>query len=147
MLAPHPHLEVGWTTTRLAPVSYVVTRSSNSCGSWRTPSLITVTMLRVALMSTSEAPSTTSTSAIFPCGMPDDRFQERFEEYCQSLTNLSPITARLTKRVVRRATALADGEAHFRYDLQNTLKAFGSEDGREARQTFMDKRPPAFQGR
>lgn len=46
----------------------------------------------------------------------------------------------------RRATALADGEAHFRYDLQNTLKAFGSEDGREARQAFTEKRPPAFQG-
>lgn len=79
--------------------------------------------------------------------VPDDRFQERFEEYCQSLTILSPITARLTKHVVWRATALADGEAHFRYELQNTLKAFGSEDGREARQAFMEKRPPAFQGR
>ena len=79
--------------------------------------------------------------------VPDDRFQERFEEYCQSLTNLSPITARLSKRVVRRATALADGEAHFRYELSNIQRAFRSEDGQEARQAFMEKRPPQFKGR
>ena len=78
---------------------------------------------------------------------PDDRFQERFEEYCRSLTNLSPITARLTKRVVRRATALADAEAHVRFELQNILKAFSSEDGQEARRAFMEKRPPVFKGR
>ena len=79
--------------------------------------------------------------------VPDDRFAARFEEYCQSLTTLSPITARLTKRVVRRATALADPEAHFRYELQSIRKAFSSEDGQEARQAFTEKRPPVFKGR
>ena len=78
--------------------------------------------------------------------VPDDRFQERFEEYCQSLTNISPITARLTKRVVRQATALADAEAHFRYELANIRMAFKSEDGQEARQAFSEKRPPVFKG-
>ncbi len=78
--------------------------------------------------------------------VPDDRFQERFEEYCQSLTNLSPITARLTKRVVRRSTALADAEAHFRYELANIRMAFTTEDGQEARQAFSEKRPPVFKG-
>ncbi len=77
---------------------------------------------------------------------PDDSFQARFEEYCQSLTNLSPITARLTKRVVRRANALADQEAHFRYELQSIRRSFASEDGQEARQAFMEKRPPVFKG-
>jgi 2-(1,2-epoxy-1,2-dihydrophenyl)acetyl-CoA isomerase len=79
--------------------------------------------------------------------VPDDRFQERFEEYCQSLTNFSPITARLTKRVVRQATALADAEAHMRYELANIGKAFASEDGQEARRAFAEKRPPTFKGR
>ena len=78
--------------------------------------------------------------------VPDARFQERFQEYCQSLTNLSPITARLSKRVVRHATALAEAEAHMRYELQNIGKAFGSQDGREARQAFIEKRPPVFEG-
>ena len=79
--------------------------------------------------------------------VPDERFQTRFEEYCQSLTNISPITARLTKRVVRRATALADAEGHFRYELQNIRKAFSSEDGQEAMKAFREKRPPSFEGR
>ena len=78
--------------------------------------------------------------------VPDDRFQERFQEYCQSLTTISPITARLTKRVVRRATALADAEAHFRYELANIRMAFSTEDGQEARQAFSEKRPPVFKG-
>ena len=79
--------------------------------------------------------------------VPDDRFQKRFEEYCQSLTSISPITARLTKRVVRRSTALADAEAHFRYELANIRMAFTTEDGQEARQAFGEKRPPVFKGR
>ena len=78
--------------------------------------------------------------------VPDARFQSRFEEYCQSLTNLSPITGRLTKRVVRRATALPDAEGHMRYELLNIGKAFGSEDGREARRAFMERRAPEFKG-
>ena len=79
--------------------------------------------------------------------VPDDQFAARFDEYCQSLTNISPITARLTKRVVRRATKLADPEAHFRYELQNILRAFGTEDGTEALSAFAEKRSPQFKGK
>lgn len=79
--------------------------------------------------------------------VPDDTFGERFDEYCQSLTNLSPITARLTKRVVRHATALEDPESHFRYELQNITRAFRSQDGQEAQKAFREKRTPEFQGR
>ena len=78
--------------------------------------------------------------------VPDERFASRFAEYCQQLTQLSPITGRLTKRVVRNATRI-DLEAHARYELQNIGKAFGSEDGREARTAFMEKRDPQFKGR
>ncbi len=79
--------------------------------------------------------------------VPDDTFGERYDEYCQSLTSLSPITARLTKRVVRHATALEDPESHFRYELQNITRAFRSQDGQEAQKAFREKRTPEFQGR
>jgi len=79
--------------------------------------------------------------------VPDDRFDARFAEYCESLTHLSPITARLTKRVVRRATALPDPEGHMRYEVQSIGRAFGSVDGKEARRAFLERREPRFEGR
>lgn len=78
--------------------------------------------------------------------VPDATFDERLDEYCQSLTKLSPITARLTKRVVRHATALPDPEGHFRYELQSIRRAFTTDDGAEARKAFMEKRNPEFKG-
>jgi 2-(1,2-epoxy-1,2-dihydrophenyl)acetyl-CoA isomerase len=43
----------------------------------------------------------------------DAAFDARFREYATSLTRLSPITARLTKRVVHRATTAIDLESQF----------------------------------
>ena len=77
----------------------------------------------------------------------DDAFDERFKEYCQSLTKLSPITARLTKRVVKQATSTIDLAAQLRYELANIRMAFSSEDGKEARQAFLERRDPVFKGR
>lgn len=77
----------------------------------------------------------------------DERFEERFKEYCQSLTRLSPITARLSKRVVKRATATIDLASQLRYELVNIRMAFSSEDGQEARRAFLEKREPVFKGR
>lgn len=79
--------------------------------------------------------------------VPDEAFDARFDEYCQSLTKLSPITGRLSKRVVRRATALPDAEAQMRYEVASIGRAFGSEDGKEAREAFMERREPKFVGR
>lgn len=77
----------------------------------------------------------------------DDQLESRFRSYCTQLTTISPITARLSKRVVRAATRHQDLEAHLRYELGNIQKAFASNDGKEARQAFLDKRPPTFTGR
>jgi len=78
--------------------------------------------------------------------VPEDRFEVRFQEYLESLTKLSPITGRATKRVVREASAI-DLDKHLRYELWNIGKAFGSADGREARQAFIEKRGPTFTGK
>jgi 2-(1,2-epoxy-1,2-dihydrophenyl)acetyl-CoA isomerase len=77
----------------------------------------------------------------------DDRFEERFKEYCLSLTKISPITARLSKRVVKQATSTIDLAAQLRYELSNIRMAFASEDGKEARQAFLERRDPVFKGR
>jgi 2-(1,2-epoxy-1,2-dihydrophenyl)acetyl-CoA isomerase len=40
-----------------------------------------------------------------------------------------------------------DMEAQLRYEVANIRMAFGSEDAKEARQAFFEKRKPVFQGR
>ncbi|HJM54331.1 MAG TPA: enoyl-CoA hydratase/isomerase family protein [Dehalococcoidia bacterium] len=78
--------------------------------------------------------------------VPDHQFQARFVEYCHSLTTISPIAARLTKRVVREATKI-DIESQVRYELQTIGTAFASEDGKESRRAFLERRTPKIQGR
>ncbi len=76
----------------------------------------------------------------------DDAFDARLSEYCAFLAERSPITARLTKRTLGRATTNLDLEAHVRYELSSIAKAFSSNDAKEARQAFFDKRSPTFEG-
>jgi len=76
----------------------------------------------------------------------DEAFDQRFTQYCQSLTALSPITGRSTKRVVREATAHRDLEGQLRYELTHIRRAFASNDGQEARAAFLEKRDPQFNG-
>lgn len=77
----------------------------------------------------------------------DERFSSRLGEYCQFLADRSPITTRLTKRGVRRATMAIDLEALLQYELVNIRKAFASQDAQEARKAFLEKRQPTFEGR
>ena len=77
----------------------------------------------------------------------DAAFAERLTAYAASIAERSPITARLTKRTVGRATTAIDVEAHARYELQSIQRAFRSDDAQEARRAFFEKRPPSFEGR
>ena len=77
----------------------------------------------------------------------DDALAARLAEYCQSLCEWSPITLRLLKRGIVKSYESTDMEGQLRYEVGNIRMAFGSEDGKEARKAFLEKRAPVFQGR
>ncbi len=77
----------------------------------------------------------------------DAKFSERLMEYCQQLCEWSPITLRLLKRGMVKSMETFDLEQQLRYELTNIRRAFESEDGKEARKAFLEKRKPVFKGR
>jgi 2-(1,2-epoxy-1,2-dihydrophenyl)acetyl-CoA isomerase len=77
----------------------------------------------------------------------DDKLAARTAEYCQKLCEWSPITLRLLKRGMVKALETSDLETQLRYELSNIRMAFSSEDAKEARKAFFEKRKPLFQGR
>jgi 2-(1,2-epoxy-1,2-dihydrophenyl)acetyl-CoA isomerase len=77
----------------------------------------------------------------------DDKFHERLAAYCESLCQWSPITLRLLKRGMVKSLETGDLEQQLRYELSNIRIAFASEDAKEARTAFFEKRKPAFKGR
>jgi 2-(1,2-epoxy-1,2-dihydrophenyl)acetyl-CoA isomerase len=76
----------------------------------------------------------------------DERFADRFAEYCAFIAERAPIASRLTKRAVVRAWNL-DLTDHARYELASIRRAFATDDSKEAIQGFLEKRPPVFRGR
>jgi len=77
----------------------------------------------------------------------DADFEARLAEYAQQLCAWSPITLRLLKRGIVKSYESTDMEQQLRYEVSNIMRAFGSEDGKEARRAFLEKRSPAFKGR
>lgn len=77
----------------------------------------------------------------------DDQFDARLAEYCESLCNWSPITFRLLKRGMVKSLESPDMEQQLRYELSNIRIAFSSEDAKEARKAFLEKRAPKFSGK
>ncbi len=77
----------------------------------------------------------------------DVDFVQRLEAYCDQLCAWSPITLRLLKRGMASAMAGTGMEDQLRLEVSNIRKAFGSQDGQEARRAFLEKRAPVFAGR
>ncbi|WP_304187850.1 enoyl-CoA hydratase/isomerase family protein [Phenylobacterium aquaticum] len=77
----------------------------------------------------------------------DDKFDARLAEYCQGLCDWSPITLRLLKRGMVKSYETTDLETQLRYEVGNIRMAFGSEDAKEARTAFFEKRKPVFKGK
>jgi 2-(1,2-epoxy-1,2-dihydrophenyl)acetyl-CoA isomerase len=76
----------------------------------------------------------------------DAKFADRLAEYCEELCRWSPITLRLLKRGLVKSLESTDMEQQLRYELANIRRAFASEDAKEARQAFLEKRQPVFRG-
>src|SRR5580692_12813148 len=77
----------------------------------------------------------------------DAKFPDRLAAYCEELCAWSPITLRLLKRGMAKSLETSDLEQQLRYELSNIRIAFGSEDAKEARKAFFEKRKPVFQGK
>ena len=77
----------------------------------------------------------------------DNQFAERLEVYCDQLANWSPITTRLLKRGLVKASESLDMEQQLRFEVANIHRAFASEDAKEARRAFLEKRSPKFLGK
>ncbi len=78
---------------------------------------------------------------------PDAEFADRFMATLTHLANQSPIGARQTKRLVVRALAGVDAEAHLRNEMSYVGRGLGSEDGKEAVKAIMEKRQPVYRGK
>jgi 2-(1,2-epoxy-1,2-dihydrophenyl)acetyl-CoA isomerase len=77
----------------------------------------------------------------------DAQFGDRLARYCEELCRWSPITLRLLKRGMVKSIEASDMEQQLRYELSNIRIAFSSEDAKEARKAFFEKRQPVFKGR
>jgi 2-(1,2-epoxy-1,2-dihydrophenyl)acetyl-CoA isomerase len=77
----------------------------------------------------------------------DDQLPSRLAEYCAQLCDWSPITLRLLKRGMVKSMESHDMEQQLRYEVGNIRMAFSSEDAKEARKAFFEKRKPMFTGR
>lgn len=77
----------------------------------------------------------------------DADLADRLAAYCEGLCAWSPITLRLLKRGIVKSYETTDLEQQLRFEVSNIRRAFGSEDGQEARRAFLEKRKPVFQGR
>jgi 2-(1,2-epoxy-1,2-dihydrophenyl)acetyl-CoA isomerase len=77
----------------------------------------------------------------------DAQFHDRLAAYCEELCAWSPITLRLLKRGMAKSLETSDLEQQLRYELSNIRIAFGSDDAKEARKAFFEKRKPVFQGK
>jgi 2-(1,2-epoxy-1,2-dihydrophenyl)acetyl-CoA isomerase len=77
----------------------------------------------------------------------DDKLADRLAAYCAQLCEWSPITLRLLKRGMVKSLESTDMEQQLRYELTNIRMAFSSDDAKEARKAFLEKRKPVFSGR
>ena len=75
-----------------------------------------------------------------------DSFEETFINYCQKISEVAPIAARQTKRLVTKIGLPADLDSHLVDELRLVNKGLRSADGKEAIKAVFKKTKPVFKG-
>jgi 2-(1,2-epoxy-1,2-dihydrophenyl)acetyl-CoA isomerase len=78
--------------------------------------------------------------------VPADTLPARVMEFCEAVAAQAPLAVRRTKRLVARTPLVSDVDARVREEIRSALAGLNSEDGREAVQAILEKRPPSFRG-
>ncbi|HYD58331.1 MAG TPA: enoyl-CoA hydratase [Burkholderiales bacterium] len=73
-----------------------------------------------------------------------EELEKAVHEYCDTIAGNAPLTMRASKRVIREITKASYDAAQCRAWVK---ECFESEDYREGRKAFMEKRKPVFRGR
>jgi enoyl-CoA hydratase/carnithine racemase len=79
--------------------------------------------------------------------VPAAELEDRLVDYCAAIAEQAPLGVRQTKRLVARTPLVTDTAARARDEIRLALRGLHSEDGQEAVQAIMQKRPPKFSGR
>lgn len=77
----------------------------------------------------------------------DEHFGERFIEYATMLSQVAPIAARQTKRLLVRVDQPTDLSAHLDDEVELALQGLASEDSAEAIRAMVAHERPSFTGR
>ena len=78
--------------------------------------------------------------------VPDGELDAYVDDYCRRIAENAPLTVHAAKRTVEELTRL-DGKPDFNRTSELVKACFDSEDYKEGRTAFMEKRRPAFKGR
>jgi enoyl-CoA hydratase len=78
--------------------------------------------------------------------VPNEQLQQTARALAEQLAEKSPIALRLAKESMNRIEFLPLKEA-YRTEQDYTARLLGFEDSAEARQAFLDKRPPDWKWR
>jgi enoyl-CoA hydratase/carnithine racemase len=147
-LAMAADIRIAADTARLHP-GYLRAGTSPDGGlTWSLPTLVGhETALRFLLEARFVDANEALRSGFVSEVVPADQLDARLMEFCNAVAAQAPLAVRRTKRLVARTPLVSDLDARVTEEIRNALAGLDSEDGKEAVQAIIEKRPPEFHGR